>query len=370
MKQDIFSIKEIVQHLDREIPKSLQEHYDNCGLQVSAESDSLKGVLLAVDITEDIVREAVETDCNLIVTHHPLLFKGLKQVSQRTYIERAVRLAIKNDIAIYAAHTNLDNLKGGVNHRWAEMMGLQDCRTIAPLEQSIYKLIIYAPKPHSDDIRLALRDEGIGTQGAYDGCSFSVFGNGRFRALAGANPYVGEVGVWHKGLEEAIFAMCHKHDLSKALNIIREVHPYEEPVIDIVPIQNTDPAYGAGIVGDLPEPIAVEDLFNKIKGLMPVGVIAHSKILKPMVRRIAYCGGSGAFLRHAAASTGADIFITGEAKYNDYYDAIDDITLVTIGHYESEELTKSLLRDILCKKIPKFVVRYSARCANPIHYFR
>lgn len=370
MKQDTFSIKEVIRYLDSEIPRSLQESYDNCGLQVSAERDELTGILLAVDITEEVIHEAIETGCNLIVTHHPLLFKGLKQISQRTYIERAVRLAIKNDIAIYAAHTNLDNLKGGVNYKWADMMGLENCRTITPLEQSIYKLIVYVPNSHADAIRLALRDSGVGVQGAYDGCSFTVGGQGRFRALEGSDPYVGHQGQWHTEPEEAIFTMCHKHDLSRALGIIRQSHPYEEPVIDVVPIQNSDPAYGAGIVGELPEPITVECLFEKIKDLMPVSVIAHSKVLKPMVRRIAYCGGSGAFLRRAAASVGADIFITGEAKYNDYYDAMDDITLVTIGHYESEELTKSLLRDILCKKMPKFVVRYSARCANPIHYVR
>lgn len=370
MKQDTFSIKEVVQHLDKQIPRSLQESYDNCGLQVSAETDELKGILLAVDITEDVILEAVETRCNLVVTHHPLLFKGPKQISQRTYIERAVRLAIKHDIAIYAAHTNLDNLKGGVNYKWAEMMGLKNCQAIMPLEQSLYKLVIYAPKSHADAIRIALRDDEIGMQGAYDGCSFTVKGEGRFRALEGADPYVGNQGEWHTEPEEAIFTMCHKHDLSRALNIIRKAHPYEEPVIDIIPIQNNDPDYGAGIVGELSEPISIEALFEKIKGFMPVSVIAHSKVLKPMVRRIAYCGGSGAFLRRAAAGVGADIFITGEAKYNDYYDAMDEVTLVTIGHYESEELTKSLLRDILCKKIPKFVVRYSARCANPIHYVR
>lgn len=370
MKQDTFSIKEVVQYLDREIPRSLQESYDNCGLQVSAETDELKGILLAVDITEEVVLEAVETGCNLIVTHHPLLFKGLKQIAQRTYIERAVRLAIKYDIAIYAAHTNLDNLKGGVNYKWAEMMGLKNCQAILSLEQSIYKLVIYTPNSHADAIRLALRDNGVGTQGAYDGCSFTVEGEGRFRALEGADPYVGNQGEWHTEAEEAIFTMCHKHDLSRALGIIRKTHPYQEPVIDVIPIQNNDPAYGAGIVGELSEPISVETLFEKIKEVMPVSVIAHSKVLKPMVRRIAYCGGSGAFLRRAAAGAGADIFITGEAKYNDYYDAMDDITLVTIGHYESEELTKSLLCDILCKKMPKFVVRYSARCANPIHYIR
>ena len=370
MEQSIFSIKEVVQYLDSEIPRSLQESYDNCGLQVSAETDELRGILLAVDITEDIVLEAVDADCNLIVTHHPLLFKGLKQISQRTYIERAVRLAIKHDIAIYAAHTNLDNLKGGVNYKWAEMMGLKNCHSIMPVDQSIYKLIVYVPNSHADAIRLALRDNGVGVQGAYDGCSFTVAGEGRFRALDGANPYVGNQGEWHTEPEEAVFTMCHKHDLSKALDIIRKAHPYEEPVIDIIPIQNNDPAYGSGIVGELSEPISVEMLFKKIKEVMPVSVIAHSKVLKPVVRRIAYCGGSGAFLRRAAKGAGADIFITGEAKYNDYYDAMDDITLVTIGHYESEELTKSLLRDILCKKMPKFVVRYSAQCANPIHYVR
>lgn len=371
MQQGLGSIKEIIRFLDNEVPRSLQEGYDNSGLQVESEGDELRGILLAVDITEEVILEAVGTGCNLIVTHHPLLFKGIKKLSRQTYIERCVRLAIKHDIAIYALHTNLDNIKGGVNYKWAEMMGLSQCQTIMPMEQSLYKIVIYTPLSSGDAIRTALRDAGVGVQGDYDGCSFTASGQGRFRPLDGAHPYVGDLGVWHTESEEAISTLCHKHELSKALSTIKAVHPYEEPAIDVIPLLNTDPSYGSGIIGDLSEEVSVEDLLDKMLGIMPITHIAHSRILKPMVRRIAYCGGSGAFLRSHAARMGADIFITGEAKYNDYYDAIDEITLVTIGHYESEELTKSLLCDILCKKIPKFAVRYSVHCANPIqHYFR
>ncbi|MDO4695652.1 MAG: Nif3-like dinuclear metal center hexameric protein, partial [Porphyromonas sp.] len=339
MEQNRTTIKEVIKYLDQEIPRSLQESYDNCGLQVESLTEELTGVLLAVDITEDVIQEAIDTKCNLIVTHHPLLFKGLKQISRRTYIERAVRKAIKHDIAIYSAHTNLDNLRGGVNYHWADMMGLQNCKAIMPLEQSMFKLVIYSPISHADSIRTVLRDNAIGIQGDYDGCSFTVKGEGRFRALDGASPHVGNVGEWHTEPEEAIYTMCHKHDLSKAMSLIKSVHPYEEPVIDVIPMHHNDPAFGAGIIGDLPQPVSVPELFEKIKALLPVHVIAHSKILKENVKRIAYCGGSGAFLRRAAAASGADIFITGEAKYNDYYDAVDDVTLATIGHYESEELT-------------------------------
>ncbi len=366
-----YTIAEVIAHLDREIPRMLQESYDNSGLQIASGQEVLSGVLVAVDITEAVIDEAVERGCNLIVTHHPLLFKGLKQISTRTYIERATRTAIKHDIAIYSAHTNLDNLKGGVNHFWAEMMGLQGTQTIEQMEGSMYKLVIYTPSSHCNVVRAALRDTGIGMQGAYDGCSFSTKGEGRYRPLDGASPYSGEIGSWHTEPEEAIATMCHKHELSRALALLHNVHPYEEPVIDVFPIIHTDPKYGAGIIGNLPKAISVQDLFQKIKEKMPhVEVIAHSKVLKDCVQRIAFCGGSGAFLRKSAARLGADIFITGEAKYNDYYDAVDDVTLATIGHYESEELTKYLLGDILCRKIPKFVVWYAARCTNPIHYFR
>lgn len=361
-------LSEVIAYLDREIPRTLQESYDNSGCQVMPPDVPLTGVLLAVDVTEEVVLEAVERGCNLVVSHHPLLFKGVKQVGQRTYIERALGIAIRHDLAIYSAHTSLDNLYGGVNHYWSKRMGLLHCHTLQPLEAPMMKVITYVPCSAAAAMYAALREVGAGKQGVYEGCSFATAGTGRFVPGQGASPYVGELGQWHAEPEEMIATMCRSHELPAVERAIRAAHPYEEPVIDAFPLTYRDSDFGAGIIGELPEPMEVRHFLDLLKERMELTTIAHSRLLKEQVQRIAFCGGSGAFLRPVAARLGADLFITGEAKYNDYYDATDDVTLVTIGHYESEAWTKALLYDILCRKIPNFVLQYAERCANPVCY--
>ena len=362
------TIGEVVNYLNTQIPLDLQEEYDNSGLQVGDLACPLKGVLIAVDATEEVVQEAIERDCNLIVTHHPLLLKPLKRLGTTTYIERVVRSLVKNDVALYAAHTNLDNCKGGVNYKFAKLLGLTNVQTLQPMDDFLYKLIIYTPLSAAELIRQTLLKLGVGQEGDYSGCSFSVEGDGRFRPSEHAHPYVGKAGEWHIEPEVAIYTMCIRPKLASVLAALREVHPYEEPVMDILPLRQNNREYGAGIIGDLPGDLSLEQFFSLLKSKLPVEVIRSSRPLKRAVRRVAFCGGSGAFLRTRAARLGADIFITGEAKYNDFYDATDDVTLCTIGHYESEELTKRLLHEILSPKLANFALCLSEYGQNPIKY--
>ncbi|MDO5035959.1 MAG: Nif3-like dinuclear metal center hexameric protein [Porphyromonas sp.] len=361
-------IKELLQHLEQHYPLALQESWDNSGLQLGDPEQELSGVLVAIDATEAVIEEALEHGCNLIVTHHPLLFHPLKRISNRTYVERTVQMVLRNDLVLYAAHTNLDNSPRGINAYWGERMGLQNMRALAPLEGHHYKVVTYISEGSADELRRALMEAGIGRQGQYDGTSFSVRGEGRFRPQSGAHPHVGEQGVWHMEPEVMVTSLCAKVDLARALHVIRKVHPYEEPAIDVVPIMHQDPNLGGGVVGDLPEPVALEELFDRMKAWQPIHSIAHSKVLKDPVQRIAYGGGACREYIHAAASAGADLFITGEAKYNDYYDAMDLVTLVTIGHYESEYLSEDILYNTLSQKNGTFAVRRASSSMNPISY--
>lgn len=361
-------IKEIIEYLETKYPLSWQEDWDNSGLQLGNVDQDLSGILVAIDTTEDVIQEALEKGCNLVVTHHPLLFHPLKRISTQTYVERCVSLVLKHDLVLYAIHTNLDNSPEGVNGYWAERMGLRNVKALDPLKGQYFKIITYVPLDAVDSIRKALLNHGIGKQGLYDGTSFSVQGEGRFRPLSGASPHVGEVEKWHVEKEEMVSVLCAKEDLKKALTTLRTTHPYEEPAIDVIPILNSNPNLGAGVIGDLPEPIEVHELFEMMKSWQPIDSIAHSKILKERVQRIAYGGGACRDYMKEATKQGADIYITGEAKYNDFYDAQDCITLVTIGHYESELHTEEILIKALSQKNGTFALHRASSSQNPITY--
>ncbi len=362
------TIGDIIRDLEAVVPKSLQESYDNCGLQIGDPLQKVTGILLAIDVTEKVIAEAIKNKANLIITHHPLLFKGLKRISTNSYIERCVQLAIRHDIAIYSAHTNLDNCYGGVNYFFATKLGLQNSRVIEPLPQQVYKVATYVPVANAHDIRKALLSANAGSAGHYQGCSFSVAGEGRFIPTQNASPYVGEANQWHTEPEVMISTMANGTQLPGVCQAIQAVHPYEEPVIDVHLIKQEDTQYGAGIIGDLQQPMSLKEFLNKLKEILPIQVICHSQPLTDQIQRVAYCGGSGAFLRTKAAQLGADIFMTGEAKYNDFYDAVDDVTLCTIGHYESEKLTEELIYNLLSRKKRNFDIRISQVCDNPISY--
>lgn len=363
-------IKDIIRDFEALVPLLLQESWDHSGLQVGDIEQELKGILIAVDVTEAVLEEAVEKGANMVVTHHPLLFHALKTVTPRNYVERCVTSAIKHDLVLYAAHTNLDNSSVGVNQYWAEQMGLLNARALEPMSDYHYKMNTYIPRSHAEGLRSAFMESGLGTQGAYSGCSFSVKGEGRFRPDNDAHPFIGSEGEWHTEPEECISILLRKDQLHTAQQIIRSAHPYEEPAVDTFSIRYSDPMIGSGVIGDLPEALTIEQLIDKMSAFQPIQNIVHSALRSDTVKRVAYCGGSGAFLLRKAAAAGADIFITGEAKYNDYYDAMDMVPLMTFGHYESEELTKKLLNNLLCKKNGTFAVWYSSQCKNPLNYIR
>lgn len=361
-------ISDIIAAIEDVAPLSLQEKYDNAGLQIGNKKNEATGALLCIDVTEDIIDEAVENGINLVISHHPLLFKGLKNITGKNYVERAVIKAIRNDIAVYAAHTNLDNAVGGVNYKIAEELGLGNVSILQPSEGKLLKLVTFVPEADASRVREALFAAGSGHIGNYDRCSYNMSGYGTFRAGEGADPYCGEIGLEHHEEEERIEVIFPEYLKTGLMKRLLEVHPYEEPAYDIIRLENSWKGAGSGVVGELLSPMDETDFLEMVKSVFHCGVIKYSNLLGGKVQRVALCGGSGSFLMPDAVAAGADAFITGEIGYHDYFSAEEQILLVEAGHYETEQYTKDIFCDIITKKFPNFAVRYTKVGTNPINY--
>jgi dinuclear metal center YbgI/SA1388 family protein len=362
-------IKEIIQHLESHAPLSTQESYDNSGLICGDSNGVISGILLALDCTEAIVNEAIEKKCNMIIAHHPIVFKGLKSFTGKNYVERTVIKAIKNDIAIYAIHTNLDNYRFGVNYKIGTLLGLKNLRILEPKRDNQVKLVIFVPQAHAIAVREAMCEAGAGKIGNYDSCSFSTSGDGTFRALKGSNPFVGEADQLHTENETRLELICRNEQLSAVLSAMQTAHPYEEVACDIIPLKNQDPYQGAGMIGELEKPLPAYEFLSLLKETFRCSIIKHTELCKENIERVAFCGGSGSFLLNKAKASNADIFITGDYKYHDFFDAENRIIIADIGHYESEQFTTELIADLLKEKNITFAVRFAETNTNPVKYF-
>jgi dinuclear metal center YbgI/SA1388 family protein len=363
-------VRDIINAIEEFAPTVYQEPYDNAGLQLGDVSASVRGVLLALDVTEALLDEAQQRDCNMIVAHHPLLFSGLKSITGSNYVERIVQKAIKHDIHIYAAHTNLDNVYNGVNAMIAEKLGLQDCSVLAPMPATLYKLYTYVPVPDADKVLNALFQAGAGSVGRYYECSFSTNGVGTFRPETGTNPTIGVPGGPRESVnEQKIEVIVPKHLQNKVLKALFSSHPYEEVAYELIALHNSNQQLGAGKIGLLPQPMSEQDFLKHIKTNMHVECIRHTALLNKPVQKVAVCGGSGSFLLKDAIKAGADFFITADFKYHQFFDADGHIVIADIGHYESEQFTIEIFQSLLNKKFPKFAILLSNINNNPVKYF-
>jgi dinuclear metal center YbgI/SA1388 family protein len=363
-------VKDIIAAIEEYAPPVYQESYDNSGLQIGNIDEEVKGILLSLDVTEAIVDEAMERNCNMIVAHHPLLFSGLKRISGRNYVERIVQKAIKNDIAIYAAHTNLDNVRNGVNAKIAEKLGLKNTSILAPMQGLLSKLFTYIPKDSADKVRDALFAAGAGDIGNYYECSFNTEGTGTFRPGENTNPTIGTSGGERESVNEVkLEVLVPKHKEAQVLKALFQSHPYEEVAFELVALRNSNQELGAGMVGSLSKPMAEEAFLSFLKEKMKINTIRHTTLLGKPVQKLAICGGSGSFLLKDAINAGADVFITGDFKYHQFFDAEGKIVIADIGHYESEQFTVEIFEEILRKKFSNFAVLLSRISTNPVKYY-
>ncbi len=361
-------IKEVIGYLEQLAPLAYAESFDNVGLLVGDPNTVVTEILVTLDTLETVVDEAIEKKCNLIVSFHPIVFDGLKRFNGTNYVQRVVQKAIKNDIAIYAIHTALDNDFKGVNDMMSEQLGLINRKILIPQKGTVKKLITFAPSKEAAALRQALFDVGAGAIGGYEHCSFSTEGQGTFKAKEGANPSVGAIGVLHTEKEECIGVTFPKHLESTILKTLFTNHSYEEVAYEIITLENTNQHIGMGMIGELPEAISELDFLHFLKKTFHCGCIRHSEFLNREVKKIAVLGGSGSFAIGQAKKQGADVFITADLKYHQFYEAENTILLADIGHYESEQFTKNLIVGYLRKKISNFAIILSDRNTNPIKY--
>lgn len=362
-------IQDVIQLLENRAPLMLQEGYDNAGLLTGNPGWDCYGILVTLDVTEEVINEAIEKKCNLIVAHHPIIFGGLKKITGKTYVERTIINAIKNDIAIYAIHTNLDNIVAGVNGKIADMLGLKKCGILEPKKGLLKKMVVFVPESHSEKVRSAIFTAGGGHIGNYSECSFNSQGEGTFNAGNGTNPYSGHQGQRHIEKEvkmEIVFQAWLEGSIIKA---IQETHPYEEVAYDIFSMENPCSAVGSGLIGQLESPVTETEFLQLLKKTFQLQAVKHTNFTGKMVSNVAVCGGAGSFLIKTAVASGADFFISSDIKYHEFFDAENKLVIADIGHYESEQYTISLLFDILKEKYPTFAVLKTEINTNPVHYF-
>jgi len=362
-------IKDVINSLEKLAPQAYAEDFDNTGLLVGNTNQKVTGILVTLDTLESVVDEAIEKKCNLIVSFHPIIFSGLKKLTGKNYVERTVIKAIKNDIAIFAIHTALDNAWNGVNAIICEQLGLINPKILIPQKGTIKKLITYAPADEADEVRNALFNVGAGSIGNYDSCSFNTEGTGSFMANPNANPTIGEKGKIHFESEIQIGVTFPKHLESIIIKTLFEVHSYEEVAYEIITLENKNQQLGMGMIAEFKNPLSEKDFLKHLKNSMQTQCIRHSKMLGKPIKKVAVLGGSGSFAIEAAKGQKADAYVTADLKYHDFFKAENNILLADIGHYESEQFTKNLLDSYLSKKFTNFAVILSQTNTNPITYF-
>ena len=362
-------IRDVIATLESLAPLSLQEGYDNAGLITGDENANCTGILISLDATEPVVDEAVKRGCNLVVSHHPIVFSGLKKITGKNYVQKTVIKAIRNDIALYAIHTNLDNILNGVNGRIAGLLDLKNISVLAMKENQLRKLYTFVPAANAGKVRQAIFDAGGGHIGNYEECSFNAEGIGTFKGGANTDPYAGKPGELHHENEikvEVIFPAWLEARIIKSL---LTTHPYEEVAYDVVKLDNKFSSIGSGIIGELAQPMDESGFLKTLKEKFNLRVIKHTQLKNEQVRKVAICGGAGSFLISSALAAGADFYITSDVKYHEFFDANDKMVIADIGHYESEQFTINLLQEFLEQKFPTFAVLKTEVNTNPVRYF-
>jgi len=363
------TIHDIISEIEAFAPLAYQEDYDNCGLITGNKNWNATGVILSLDCIEEVIDEAIENKCNLVISHHPIVFSGLKKITGSNYIERTIIKAIKNDIAIYAAHTNVDNVTNGVNYKIAEKLALTNLKILAPKNNLLKKLVTYVPQSHHEKVLQALFSAGCGNIGNYDNCSFNTTGTGTFRGNESSKPFIGKPNELSKEEEIRIETIFEGDKEKKVLGALLGAHPYEEVAFDVYSLGNKYSKVGSGLIGEFKEGIKEDAFLALVKKVLGSECLKHTKKTGKIVKKVALCGGSGRFLLKNAINSNSDVFLTADFKYHEFFDADGNILVVDAGHYETEQFTPEIFYDIIIKKFPTFAVRLSKIKTNPVNYF-
>jgi dinuclear metal center YbgI/SA1388 family protein len=363
------NLKNIITEIEKFAPLAYQESYDNCGLLTGNKEQEISGAILCLDCTEAVVAEAIQKKCNLIIAHHPIIFDGLKKLNGNNYVERTIIKAIQNNIAIYACHTNLDNVKLGVNKKIANKLGLVNTQILAPKKSLLKKLVTFVPATHLALVQESLFNAGAGNIGNYDSCSFVLEGTGSFRGNENSNPFIGEKGKLSLEKETRLELIFETINESQIISALKQNHPYEEVAYDIYQLENTYQNIGSGMVGELETPVPEIEFLERLKSVFLLKLIKHTPLLNKSIKKVALCGGSGSFLLKNAINSKSDIYISSDFKYHEFFDAENHILIADIGHYESEQFTPEIFYEIISNKFPTFASYLTETNTNPVNYF-
>lgn len=365
----MYLIKDIVSVLENLAPPAYSESYDNTGLIYGNRDWKCSGALITLDCIEPVIDEAISLGCNMIIAHHPIVFTGLKKITGSNYVERTIIKAIKNDIAIYAIHTNLDNIYHGVNQKICEKLGLKNTRILQPKRGALSKLVTFCPKDKSAQVLDALFAAGAGEIGNYSECSFNIDGTGTFKANDQADPYVGKKGKRHYEPETRIEVIFESNRESSVMSALRNSHPYEEVAYYLTKLENEYQSIGSGMIGEFEKPLSESNFLNLLYSAFNLKVIRHTAFTGKEIKRVTVCGGAGSFLLRDTLSIDSQVFVTSDFKYHQFFDADGKILIADIGHYESEQFTGELIVNELRKNLPTFATHLTKQHTNPVHYY-
>lgn len=362
-------LRDIISALEAFAPLSYQESYDNCGLLTGDRSMAVTGALLCLDCTEDVIDEAIRKNCNLVIAHHPVIFGGLKKLTGASYVERTVIKAIRHNVAIYAAHTNLDNVRWGVNKKMADKLGLINQRILAPKRSLLKKLVTFAPADYAGKVKEALFAAGAGNIGNYSECSFSLDGTGTFKGNEYSDPFIGTKGQRSEERETRIEVIFEGFREQAVIQSLLAAHPYEEVAYDLYALDNVYQQVGSGMVGELETPMEGADFLALLKRTFKTGCVKYTQMPGRPVKRVALCGGSGSFLLKNAIASNSDVYISSDFKYHEFFDAEGRIMICDVGHFETEQFTPEIFSEVLSNKFANFATYLTEIHTNPVNYF-
>lgn len=362
-------IREVISKIEKRIPLQQAEDFDNVGLLCGSWDRNVSGILICHDALENVVDEAIQKNCNLIVCFHPIIFSGLKSLTGKNYVERAVLKAIENKIAIYAIHTAFDNDFFGVNYGICNQLGLKNLKILQPKKNNLKQLTVFVPKEHAEKVREALFAAGAGSIGFYDECSFTINGDGTFRPGEGSNPFSGQQNIRENADEDMISVIFEDYKQVQVVSAMKNAHPYEEVAHQVYSLDNANQYAGLGMYGDFEEPLDEKDFLKIVREKFNLEVIRHSGFNNKKIKRVGVLGGSGAGGIRSAVSKKCDAYLTGDVKYHDFFLAESKMLICDIGHFESEQFVTQQLFEIFSQKFTTFAISKSIEKTNPVNYF-
>ncbi|MGE5314528.1 MAG: Nif3-like dinuclear metal center hexameric protein [Acidobacteriota bacterium] len=366
------TIAEFQQEFERTTPPGAAWKNDNIGLLIGRHDAEIANILVALDVTMEVAREAVRKKANLIVAHHPVIFQPLKAVTSQTAAGRLALYLIEHGVAVYAAHTNFDSVKTGVSFALAACLELSDVSVLSPQRDSLAKIAVFVPPSHAEAVAEAMHGKGAGMFTKYDECSFRTDGIGTFRGMADAQPFIGRVGELERTQEVRIEMLAERWKIDSVVRAMIEAHPYEEVAYDVYPLENRNTEYGLGAVGTLRVPVRGSQFLKRVRRLLHCEGIRYAGSAERMISRVAVCGGSGSDLIADARRAGADAFVTADLKYHTMQDAAEHLLIVDAGHYETERIALGPLSDQLRSIGGRAGARHrifvTQITTNPIHF--